>query len=196
MNDSRGYRDGLGGSLLGRAICWRTVALIFIIAASGAGQSAEAQVLNEYEAKAGFLFNFVKFVEWPSQAFEDANSPLIIGVVGDDNASSVIEQMINGRTANGRRLVVRRFSSFKTLSHCHIVFLRSFERDRAWQTLTAAGPGVLTVGETEGFARSGGIINFTIIDGKLRLEINQSSAEKAGLRISAKLLSLARVIRN
>src|SRR6185295_1940524 len=139
---------------------------------------------------------FVKFVEWPPQAFEDANSPLIIGVVGDDNASIVIEQVINGRTANGRRLVVRRFSSFKTLSHCHIVFLRSFERDRAWQTLTAAGSGVLTVGETEGLARYGGIINFTIIDGKLRLEINQSSAEKAGLRISAKLLSLARVIRN
>jgi hypothetical protein len=153
-------------------------------------------VLNEYEAKAAFLFNFVKFVEWPAQAFANGNSPLIIGVVGDDRSSGVIDQTINGKTANGRRLVVKRFSSFKALTFCHIVFVRSSERDRTRQTLAAAGPCALTVGETEGFARGGGIINFTILDGKLRLEINQTSAERAGLKISAKLLSLARVIRN
>ena len=108
----------------------------------------------------------------------------------------MIDQTINGKTANGRRLVVKRFSNFKALTFCHIVFVRSSERDRIRQTLAAAGPGALTVGETEGFAQSGGIINFTLVDGKLRLEINQTSAERGGLKISAKLLSLARVIRN
>lgn len=196
MNDSRAYRDGLGGSLVVRAVWWRTVALMFIIAASGAGQSAEAQALHEYEAKAAFLFNFVKFVEWPAQSFADDSSPLIIGVVGDDRSSAVIDRIINGKTANGRRLVVKRFSNFRALTHCHIVFVRSSEKDRIRQTLAAAGAGALTVGETERFAESGGMINLIIVDGRLELEINQTSAERAGLKISAKLLNLARVIRN
>ncbi len=197
INDFRGYPDGLGEALLIRvpSKCWRTVALVFVIATCAVSRNAQAQVLNEYEAKAAFLFNFVKFVEWPSQAFADGSSPLIIGVVGDDRYSGVIEQMITGKTANGRRLVVKRFPNFKALTYCHIVFVRSSERDRIRQTLAAAGPGALTVGETESFAQWGGIINFTIVDGKLRLEINQTSAERAGLKISAKLLSLARVIR-
>jgi hypothetical protein len=177
------------------AISWRNVALAFVIATCAVSQNAQAQELNEYEAKAAFLYNFVKFVEWPAEAFADGSSPLIIGVVGDDKDSGMIDQMINGKTANGRRLVVKRFSSFKALTHCHIVFIRSSERDRIRQTLAAAGPSTLTVGETESFAEWGGIINFTIVAGKLRLEINQTSAERAGLKISAKLLSLARVIR-
>ena len=192
----RGYLDGSGGALRIRvaSISWRNVALAFVIATCAVSQNAQAQVLNEYEAKAAFLYNFVKFVEWPPEAFADGSSPLIIGVVGDDKDSGEIDQ-INGKTANGRRLVVKRFSSFKALTHCHIVFIRSSERDRIRQTLAAAGPSTLTVGETESFAERGGIINFTIVAGKLRLEINQTSAERAGLKISAKLLSLARVIR-
>ena len=195
-NDFRGYPDPVGEALLIQLLskCRRIIALVFIITTCAVSRNAQAQVLHEY-SKADFLFNFVKFVEWPSQAFADSNSPLIIGVVGDDRSSGVIDQTINGKTANGRRLVVKRFSSFKILTYCHIVFVRSSERDRTRQTLTAAGPGTLTVGETDGFAQWGGIINFTIVDGKLRLEINQTSAEGAGLKISAKLLRLARVIR-
>lgn len=198
LNDSGGYRDTLRRALLIRApsTCWRILALVFFIVTYASSRNAQAQVLNEYEAKAAFLFNFVKFVEWPTQAFADDSSPLIIGVVGDDGSSGVIEQVIAGKTANGRRLVVKRFSNFRTLTYCHMVFVRSSERNRIRQTLAAAGPGALTVGETEGFAQWGGIINFTIVDGKLRLEINQTSAERAGLKISAKLLSLARVIRS
>jgi len=153
-------------------------------------------VLNEYEAKGAFLFNFVRFIEWPVNAFADSSSPLIIGVVGDDSSSAVIERVVNGKIANGRRLVVKRFSDFKSLTSCHIVFVRSSDRDKIRQTLTAAGPAALTVGENEGFAKWGGIVNFTIVGGKLGLEINQRSAERAGLKISAKLLSLARVIKD
>jgi len=197
MNDPRGYPQSLRVALLigARSICWRT-ALVFAIATCAVSGSAQAQVLNEYEAKAAFLFNFVKFVEWPSQSFADANSPLIIGVVGDDSSSAVIDRIISGKTANGKRLVVKRFSNFRALTQCHIVFVRSSERDRIRQTLAAAGEGALTVGETERFAESGGMINLIIVDGRLELEINQSTAERAGLKISAKLLNLARVIRN
>ena len=196
-NGFRGYPHYLGEALAIRfsSKFHPATALVLVTTMCAVYQNAQAQVVHEY-AKADSLFNFVKFVEWPSQTFADDSSPLIVGLVGDDSSSGVIDQTINGKTANGRRLVVKRFSNFKALTFCHIVFVRSSERDRIRQTLEATGPGTLTVGETEGFANWGGIINLTIVGGKLRLEINQTSAERAGLKISAKLLSLARVTRD
>jgi hypothetical protein len=193
-----GNPDHSGDILLRRvsSTCKKIFAFAVVITSCGGLRDVQAQVINEYEAKAAFLFNFVKFVEWPSDAFSDASAPLIIGVVGDDKSSLVIDQIINGKIANGRRILVKRFSNFRTLTACHMVFVRSSERERIRQTLEAAGSGTLTVGEMESFAHWGGVINFIIADGKLRLEINQTSAERAGLKISAKLLSLARVIRN
>ena len=176
-------------------MCRRPAALFLVITICGVTQNAQAQMLNEYEAKAAFLFNFVKFIEWPANAFADDSSPLIIGVVGDDLSSGVIDHVISGKVANGRRLVVKRFSNFKALTYCQMVFIRSAEIDKVRQTLAAAAPGALTVGETESFAELGGIINFTIVEGKVRLTINLGAAERAGLRISAKLLGLAHVIR-
>jgi hypothetical protein len=170
--------------------------MIFLSTTCVGFRVVEAQVLNEYEAKAAYLFNFVKFVEWPSRAFASDDAPLVIGVVGDDRYSEMIDRVISGKKANGRRLVVKRFAHFKQLTQCHIVFVRSSENERIQQTLAAAGAGTLTVGESDGFTRSGGAINFITADGKLRLEINKGSAERAGLKISAKLLSLANVIRN
>lgn len=172
--------------------------LVLFLTLEGGGPAARtlAQEPNESQVKAAYLFNFAKFVEWPSEAFNDSGAPIIVGVVGEDSTSSAIDQTINGKTANGRRLLIKRFPTLKAITRCHILFISSAQRDNLGQILAAAGPAVLTVGETERFAQMGGIINFTIIDHKLRFEINPTAAEKAGLRISAKLLSLARVIRN
>lgn len=175
------------------SFCRRAIAFALAIASCLVSGNAQGQVLNEYEAKAGYLFNFVKFVEWPHSAFPDDASPLVVGVVGNDKTSAEIDT-INGKIANGRRLVVKRFADFKALTSCHIVFVLSSEKERIRQTLAAAG-SALTVGEIDGFAHRGGIINFTFSGNKLQLEINQASADRAGLKISAKLLSLARVIR-
>jgi hypothetical protein len=173
------------------------ILLLFLILPSGMrGARPLAQGSDESQVKAAFLFNFAKFVEWPSESFNDNQAPIIVGVVGEDSTSSAIDQMINGKTANGRRLQVKRFPNFRAVAHCHILFISSSQRDNLRQILAAVGPAVLTIGETERFAQMGGIINFTIVDSKLRFEINPTAAEKAGLRISAKLLSLARVIRN
>lgn len=172
------------------------VAMVFIITSCAVFGSARPQTLNEYEAKAAFLFNFLRFVEWPSQAFADDSSPLVIGIVGDDKSSERIEQLVSGKSANGRQVLVKRFASFKQLTYCHLVFVRASERERLPQILAAVRSGSLIVGETESFARWGGAINFSIEEGKIRLEINQKSAERAGLKISAKLLSIARIVRD
>jgi hypothetical protein len=155
-----------------------------------------AQASDEYQVKAAFLYNFVRFVEWPADAFSDSSAPVVIGVVGDDPFGSKIDQMINGKTANGRPLVLKRFTNIKALTFCHILFICSSEKNNLRQALAAAGAGVLTVGETERFTQMGGIINFTIVDSKVRFAINQVAAERAGLKISAKLLNLSRPARN
>jgi YfiR/HmsC-like len=175
-----------------------TVAILVLFLAltsSLSGAWASAQEANESQVKAAFVFNFVKFVDWPSEAFNDSGAPIIVGVVGEDSTSSAIDQTINGKTANGRRLLIKRFPNFKAITRCHILFISFSQRDNLRQILAAVGPAVLTVGETEGFAQMGGIINFTIVDKKVRFEINQTAAERAGLRVSAKLLSLARAVR-
>jgi len=156
----------------------------------------EAQASGEYQVKAAFLYNFLKFVDWPAQSFASDSSPFIIGVVGDDRFNSAIDQAISGKTANGRSIIAKRFKSFKSLTYCHILFISTSERDNVRQILATTGPGVLTVSESDGFIQSGGIINFTIVDSKVRFEINHSAADRAGVKISAKLLSLARAVRN
>ncbi|MEK6304132.1 MAG: YfiR family protein [Acidobacteriota bacterium] len=170
--------------------------LLLTLASGTRGARAPAQETTESQVKAAFLYNFVKFVDWPSEAFSDSGAPIIVGVVGEDSTTSAIDHTISGKIANGRRLLIKRFSNFRAITRCHVLFISSSQRDNLPQILAAAGSAVLTVGETERFAQMGGIINFTIIDNKLRFEINQAAAERAGLRISAKLLSLARVIRN
>ena len=172
------------------------VALLVTIAPCAFCRNAQAQTLNEYEAKAAFLFNFLKFVEWPAQSFADDSSPLVIGIVGDDKSSERIERLVSGKAANGRQVLVKRFASCKQLTYGHLVLVRASERERLPQILAALRSGSLIVGETESFARWGGAINFSIEDGKVRLEINQKSAERAGLKISAKLLSIARIVRD
>ena len=171
--------------------------LILVLTAMNttAGTQVPAQQPKHSQAKAAFLVNFVKFVEWPAEVFADNSAPIIVGVVGESPSRSAIEQEINGKTAHGRRLGIKRFPSFRSITYCHILFVSSSQDDNLSQILAAAGPTVLTVGETEQFAQMGGIITFSVVDSKLRFEINHTAAKQRGLRISAKLLSLARGVR-
>ena len=162
-----------------------------ILMAGVLNRRAFAQQPNEHLVKAAFLFNFVKFVEWPAEAFNNSDAPIIIGVLGDDPSCSAIDQAISGKTANGRRLAIRRFSNANSLTYCHLLFIGYSQKNDLEKILAAAGPGMLTIGETDRFTRAGGIINFMIVDSKVRFEINQAAAERAGLKISAKLLSLS-----
>ena len=157
---------------------------------------AHAQTPSEHQLKAAFIYNFAKFVEWPSTAGDNPTLPIVIGILGNDPFGRDIDEVINGKTANGRSLIIKRFSHVRDLAHCQILFVSSSERNNLKRIFGAATPGILTVGETEQFADAGGIIQLTMINGKVHMVINQAAAERAGLKISAKLLSLARVIRN
>ena len=178
----------------------RVVKLIFIIVcvtmSSWLFVHAEPPTPREYMIKAGFLYNFAKFVEWPKEVFENTTAPLIIGIYGKDLFGSSFEQTINTKTVQGRGLLIKRFKTLDELTVCHILFINPSEKEHFSEIMNKLmGSHVLTVSETERFAERGGIINFIKDGNNVRFEINLDAAEKNGLKISSRLLKLAKIIR-
>jgi hypothetical protein len=144
----------------------------------------------EYHVKAAFLLNFTRFVEWPST--EPADAPFPICILGRDPFGSALDRMLEGESVDGHKLVIRRIKRDQTQS-CRIVFAERSERDLS-KLLPGLGRGVLTVGEGDGFLREGGMIAFVIDNRRVRFDINQAAASAAALRISSKLLNVARSV--
>ncbi len=153
---------------------------------------AGAQEL-EYQLKAAFLFNFVKFVEWPADAFAGEKSPLTICVYGADPFGGTLDNLVRGESVAGRGLIVQRPESSADLRDCHVLFVSRSERSRLGEVLPRVqGKPVLTVGDTDGFLKAGGVINFVLEENKVRFVIEPEAAERNRLKISSKLLRLAK----
>jgi hypothetical protein len=152
---------------------------------------------REYQIKAAFIYNFVQFVDWPSSAFESDTSVIAIGVLGANPFGDVLERTVAGKTVKGRSLVVHYFSRIDDVGQCQVLFVGSSD-----QGFLAAlhdklkDKSVLTIGEDEEFLWTGGVIRFFSDDNKIRFEINQKAAEQAQLKISSKLLRLAKIFTN
>lgn len=193
-------------ALLNQAPCpwWRgllkklSLALFFtLLLASRGALAAETPTFKEYQIKAAFIFNFTQFVEWPTNSFTNTTAPLTIGIVGNDPFGSTLDDIVRGETINGHPLVVRRFRRHDEIkeTECHILFIAQSEMGRVREILeNVKSQSILTVGETEGFAKSGGIIRFVTENKKTRLRMNADAAKEAKLQISAKLLRLAEIV--
>ena len=152
-----------------------------------------AQSQDEYRVKAAFLYNFTKFVEWPGDAFVDGGGAFVIGLVGSDPFGPTLDQTVASKSVNGRQLQVRRLKPGQTPRGCQILFIGASERRRLPQILDSLrGLSVLTVSEMEQFNQLGGMINFVMEDSKVGFEINAVAADRAHLKISSKLLQLAK----
>jgi len=157
--------------------------------------SADAPVSKEYQLKAAFLYNFTKFVEWPSHRFAQTNSPIVIGVLGRNPFGDELEKIVKDRKVNGRDILVTNITASAGVKAVHMVFISAGEEELWRETLASLrNTAVLTVGESAVFARTGGMINFTLQADKVRFEINQDPAETAGLKLSAQLLKLATAV--
>ncbi|MFA7005495.1 MAG: YfiR family protein [Verrucomicrobiia bacterium] len=156
---------------------------------------AATPAAKEYEVKAAFLLNFAQYVEWPPAAFPTPDAPIIIGILGDDPFGKALDQTVRGETIKNRPIAVHRSRQIESLKHCHLLFISKSERGRLANIFARlAGRYCLTVGETDRFARSGGIINFRLQGANVRFEINLDAARRNGLTISSKLLRLAIII--
>ena len=157
--------------------------------------SAQPEELTEYQVKAAFIYNFAKFVEWPAEAFADGNAPLRVCVLGENPFGQELMRVVNGKKIGNHELLVSNFAEPQMAKGCHVLFVSSSERGRIAQVLEAMRrANVLTVGEHGDFLRHGGIIRFVLDEGKVRFEVNLSASEKARVKISSKLLTLARAV--
>jgi hypothetical protein len=157
--------------------------------------SASDQYL-EYDVKAAFLYNFAKFVEWPPNAFATPEEPFAICVAGKDPFGTSLDRTLVGRSAHGRAIMVRKDVASDQVAGCHLLFIAGSEATNVAQIVhSLSGASVLTVGESPGFLDAGGVIGLLLDEGKVRFEINEAVAQRAGLRLSSQILKLARSVR-
>lgn len=168
--------------------------LLGALAFSAADACAEDSL--EYEVKAGFLYNFTKFIQWPEESFNGKNSPIVIGILGSDPFGEKFDRALSSEKSGGRSLIVKRFKTAADVEGCHIVFVSAREHEqlpRLFEKLKDTY--TMTAGETEDFTRGGGVVRFFLEQGKVRFEINVTAAHRKKLEISSQLLNLARIYR-
>ncbi len=166
-----------------------------IVAALQLYSPIHAQHPSEYEVKAAYLYNFANFVEWPEALHPDTSSTLNIGILGSDPFGSAFKT-IAGKEIRGQTVAIHRSRRLADLRNCQILFIGNSERDFLPQILGALrGRSVLTVGESEGFTEQGVVIDFYVIDNKVRSKINVEAGTHSGLKLSSKLLKLAQIVR-
>jgi hypothetical protein len=156
----------------------------------------EVPAATEYQLKALCLLNLAKYVDWPAQVFPETNSPIIIGIIGENKFEGDLKEEMAGKCIGGRKIMVTAVASEKEYRRCQILFIGASDTALEAEVLKGVKSlPVLTVGETEQFARDGGIIDFTTRDEKVRFAIDLNAARAVGLGISSKLLSLAETVR-
>jgi hypothetical protein len=159
---------------------------------------------TEYLIKAGFIYNFANLVQWPSSSFAQPDSPIVIVILGEDHFGTTLDRALDGKKVNARSFVIKRARSISELQRtlgpqkdCQILYVSSSEMPHLSDAIQMLkGVPVLTIGETPGFARNGGIINLILEDNKVRFEVNVAAAKEADLNISSRLLALARIIQS
>ena len=157
--------------------------------------SAKTASPTEYQLKAVFLFNFAQFVDWPQESFPEAQTPLVIGVLGEDPFGTYLDEIVGGETVNNRQLEIQRYRRVDEMKTCHILFISQSESKRLEQIVAdLKGRSILTVSDSLGFTRYGGMIRFVTDKNKLRLRINLEAATAANLTISSKLLRPAEIV--
>lgn len=169
----------------------RTTARRLLLAALllGAAHAARGDVAQEYAVKAAFLVNFADFIEWPEGA-AGPGGVLTIGVVGRDPFGAALDKIVASKNASGARFAVQRFARAEEMTACQILFVNLRDENVRDLLGALADRPTLTVGDTADFARAGGMIHFFVDSDRVSFEINQASAERANLKISAKLLRL------
>ncbi len=190
--------------------------LILILTATGMvhAEQAAPEANREYQIKAAFLYNFVKFTDWPGESAADSNEPntvdsnepITIGIIGEDPFGNAFEPVKNERI-KGRKIVLKRFKGLEeskqsseqieSVRKCHLLFVCRSQKEQLREIIDVVKDRpVLTVADMGGFLESGGMINFILEEKKVRFEINLAAARHAGLRINSRLLGLAkRVLR-
>jgi hypothetical protein len=170
------------------------LALAFALTAPQVAEG-EATRADSRHVKALFVVNFLGFAEWPAARLHASPGRLVVAVLGDPEFAALVAEAAAGRSVNGRTISVEAVDSPELAIDAHLVFIAGSQSRRLPAVLrTVAVAGVLTVGDTEGFARDGVAINLYELDNRVRIEVNSTAAARAGLHLSANLMRLARIV--
>jgi YfiR/HmsC-like len=168
-----------------------TILISLLIAPFVPEMRGQSDAPTESEVKAAFLYNFAKFVAWPSEAFSGSNAPMRFCVLGESPVGPDLSRITQGRAIGGHPIQV--IQNSRDLHECHLLFVSSSHKGSVKEVGEALhGAPVLTVGETKGFTGQGGMIGFMVEDARVRFEVNLQAAKQMRLEISSKLLSLAK----
>lgn len=166
------------------------VAAIFINFHPLTAQGGSAP-FKEYDIKAAFVYNFIKFVEWPENLV-NTSGKILIAILGRDPFEGKLDKLIAGKSVKNRKLTVDRYSDIRQIQFCHVLFISNSEKRDLRSIFAAIGnKNFLTIGESSNFLKRGGIIKFLEYDNKIRFEINLQKAHASQLKISSRLLRLA-----
>jgi hypothetical protein len=156
---------------------------------------SHGQAISEYQVKAAYLYNFAKFVEWPTETFKANTDPIRLCILNDRALETQLDQIVKGRNIAGHPIVVAPVKSGEQSRGCQVLFINSAQNSQTPQIVDVLkGSSVLTVGESKGFIEEGGIINFVLQGDQVRFQINHKAAIQAGLHMSSRLLSLAKLV--
>ena len=178
-------------TLLRRRLAWLAA---FALLGGARGAPAETAPPDEYQVKAADLYHFAQFVEWPADAFLQRNSPLIIGVLGENPFGSYLDDLVRGEKVGSRPLLVHHYRRPEEIADCHILFVSKSEAGSLDKVFAALkGRSILTVGDVDTFIQQGGLIRFLIEEGTVRFKVNIVVAKASRLTISSKILSRERI---
>jgi hypothetical protein len=169
------------------------VVVLLVLLVGGRPVQGQGSAASEYEVKAAFLYHFSQFVDWPEGTFKEANSPIVYCTLGEDPFHGALEASLSGKAVGERALRVQHFKQIEEIRGCQILFIGEGKQKRAASLATQLqGNPVLTVGESEHFIQEGGMIGFLFEENKIRFEVNLEAAEHAKLKLSSRLLGLAK----
>lgn len=194
LNCLRAWRRIVGTKLF---IC--LLAIVFSLLAGTLRTTAQSDVALDYQVKAAYLLNFPKYIDWPSSAFAETNSPITVDVFGDADVANEFANMIeSGKAVGGHPIVLKRITSEDEITNdCQILFVAVSEKPLTSSILEKVkGFNILTVGESDDFLADGGIINLVHRNHKIRLQVNLDAAEKTHLKISSRLLVVSEVVKD
>ena len=169
--------------------------LLWLAGFAGLPTATRAQAPGEYQVKAAFIYNFGKFVEWPGEDETSPSDPFRICILGENPFGDEFSQATRGKQIKGHPIVVTPIARADQAAPCHVLFIAATERHAIQKTLEQIQTfRVLTVGESQDFAALGGIIRLELEEGRVRFEVNLTAAERARLKISSRLLGLAKAV--
>ena len=188
-------------SIVRAAAGWRRawLAVLGLAALVTWGSAAPAQApaaASERGVKAAYVYKFLGYVEWPAAAFAQADAPMVIGVVGADEVATELTEIVRGRAVGGHPVEVRKLRPGESTAGLHVLFIGAAERARAPPLIRAAhARGAMTITETDDGLEQGSVINLVVMEGRVRFEVSLEAAERAGIKLSSRLLAVAHLVR-